>query len=122
MNIELIQFQHTEWKKNDKDYIMTRDRNAQFYKQLPELLGNKRFIVLNTWEYDHIALMFYSGYIAYHRIFTSKEINELESKGYNFAVLDNGHLPDYIINDHDIEKIRSIVWLYPKFTQPEIYY
>jgi hypothetical protein len=80
----------------------------EFIKKLKNQLGAENYVVFNTnvRVNGHIPIMFYTDYIAYDIIPTEKQIEQIESKKYKIAILDNDKLPDYIKNKNEIVKIK----------------
>ena len=79
--------------------------------KLKATLGEKNFVVFNTNEmrdFCAVPVMFYTNYCAYDFIPNEKQLADIQKKGVSIAILDNGKLPSYILNQKDIIKIGLI--------------
>jgi hypothetical protein len=71
-------------------------------------LGNNNYVVFNAGVRvgGNISVMFYTDYVAYEFLPTEQQIAVARSKNYKIAVYDNGALPDFIVQDKDVLKIK----------------
>jgi 4-amino-4-deoxy-L-arabinose transferase len=78
-------------------------------ENLPNHIGNQKHIILNvsTTPFAYVPMMFFTDHIAYHFIPSQKQYNQLKSSKYDLAIIDNGNLPEYILNDKDITIIPT---------------
>lgn len=108
INITKIQNYHTNWKPHDNCNRMAELNEMEFIKKLKIQLGSENYVVFNSnvRVKGHIPIMFYTDYIAYDIIPTEKQIEQIVSKKYKIAILDNKKLPDYINNNNEIVKIK----------------
>jgi hypothetical protein len=54
----------------------------------------------------HIALMFYTDFIAYNFIPSEMQIREIKKQSCKVAILDDNQLPEFILQDPSIRKIK----------------
>ncbi|MBA3679998.1 MAG: glycosyltransferase family 39 protein [Bacteroidetes bacterium] len=110
-NMESFQRVHSVWKKDDAYLQYTRKHNINWYKTcnaITKEFKNEKLVVFNCPEFDYIKLMFYTDYIGYSVMPSRFEINLAKIKNYKVAVISNGELPGYILNDTSIHKIKTI--------------
>ncbi|MBN2891678.1 MAG: glycosyltransferase family 39 protein [Bacteroidales bacterium] len=71
-------------------------------------LDNEKYVVFNTGIRlnGRISVMFYTNSIAYDFIPDKEQIDKIRCREYKIAVFDTGNLPDYILNDDRIVKIK----------------
>jgi len=93
-----------------------------FYKELNTLFPDGDFFFFNPLPTDPVKIMFYSGYRSRKGIPSEKDIKKLKDHPISIVVFDNGRLPDYILNDKEIAKVKSVVWMKEYQGIPEIYY
>ncbi len=105
-----IQHYHTDWKPNDNCNRSSDLKLMSTIKRVSDVLQNEKFVVfnINTRTNGHIAMMFYTDYIAYSFIPDQKQIKQIKSQFYKIAILDVGNIPDFIRNDNDIVKINTL--------------
>ncbi len=98
----------------DIEYYMnfqSKTTNMKMIHKLKATLGEKNFVVFNTNEmrdFCAVPVMFYTNYCAYDFIPNEKQLADIQKKGVSIAILDNGKLPSYILNQKDIIKIGLI--------------
>jgi 4-amino-4-deoxy-L-arabinose transferase len=122
----LINFSHIHdlVLKNDKHTKKIYEiqiSNTVFYKKLPQLLEKGNYEYFNCRNYDHIKIMFYTGHNAHGYLPTKKIINKLVAQNITPVVFDNGKLPQYIISDNRVLKIKSSIWLKEYHDKVKIY-
>jgi len=93
-----------------------------FYKELNTLFPDGDFFFFNPLPTDPVKIMFYSGYRSRKGIPSEKDIKKLKDYPIRIVVFDNGRLPDYVLNDKVIAKVKSVVWMKEYQGMPEIYY
>jgi 4-amino-4-deoxy-L-arabinose transferase len=108
INLSKIQNYHTDWKPNDNFNRKAESEEMKFIRKLPNMLQDEKYVVFNTSirPYGYIPVMFYTNYIAYGFIPNESQIEIIKGKAYKIAILDLNNLPDYIVNDKDILKIK----------------
>jgi 4-amino-4-deoxy-L-arabinose transferase-like glycosyltransferase len=79
------------------------DRFREIGTSLP-----KNAIVFGVPKWWEIEMMFYTGNTCYPGMPTPDQIKDLKQKGNKIAVLATEPLPGYILNDHDILKIKFL--------------
>ena len=109
--------------KNQRQVYRKKISNTLVYKMIPSLLdkGN-RYEFFNCGNLDHIKIMFYTGYNAHNSLPGKKQIDKLLGKNITPAVFDNGHLPEWILNNKKILKIKASMWLKAYEGRPEVYW
>lgn len=95
---------------------------TMFYKELPGLFPDGEYIFFNPRPYDNLKIIFYTGQRSRSRIPSEKEIEKLKDHQINIVVFDNEKLPDYILNDTTIAKVKSFVWMNQYKGKHEIYF
>ena len=108
LNISKIQNYHTEWKPKDNMNRNAELEQMEVIKKLSSSLPNDKFVVFNADKRfnGHIPILFYTDNVAYNFIPDQKQIEKIKSQSYKIAILDTDSLPDYILRDNDIVKIR----------------
>jgi 4-amino-4-deoxy-L-arabinose transferase len=76
--------------------------------KLDSTLHNKKYVIFNSsiTLNGHIPIMFYTNYIAYDFIPTPEQLILISSKGYHAAIYNTSGLPEYILQDNSIIKIK----------------
>ncbi|MGL5890168.1 MAG: ArnT family glycosyltransferase, partial [Bacteroidia bacterium] len=108
LNFNKIRNYHTNWKPHDNCNRIGDLNQMAFNAKLNAQLGNNNYVVFNAGVRvgGNISVMFYTNYVAYEFLPTEKQIAEVKSKNYKIAVYDNAALPEYILNDPEIVKIK----------------
>ncbi len=119
LNINTLTLKNNSWKI--KAY-QTKYDNTKVFKQLKYFFKENNTIFFNARPFDNIKIMFYTGDMARNKIPTKYQIKILKKKKAKIAVFDNGKLPNYIINDSTIAKIKSQVWQKNFKNKIQIYY
>jgi 4-amino-4-deoxy-L-arabinose transferase len=105
IDIETIQRSHTTWK--------TKDTWAYFREQLIEVrticdsikgkYDKHKTVIFNCASTQNIPIMFYSDYLAYDKIPSSKELSYLKKLNYTVLYIDPySSVPEHIKNDKNI--------------------
>ncbi|KAA3629045.1 MAG: hypothetical protein DWQ02_18730 [Bacteroidetes bacterium] len=71
------------------------------------VIGNGPHIVFNS--SDYIELMFFTDHLAYEKIPSLEEIQQLTAAGESIVVIDNGDLPEYFRNNKDLQLISLVL-------------
>lgn len=104
LNLPKIQHYHTLWKPEDNFNRPAElaEKRAILYTR--EVLGEGRYVVFNVniTRNGHIAMMFYTPYLAYDFVPTAGQILHARTQGYRVAVFDDPLLPEYIRDDPEI--------------------
>ena len=106
LNIHLLESEHTDMPGDGRFNFMQNTYLADQFKKVDKQLPGKDYHIFNCCCYLTTPLMFYSGMTAYGQIPDKDLVKDLESKGIKLAILPGGTLPDYIINDPQIIKIK----------------
>ncbi len=108
MNPAKIQEAHT-FTGPDKNYNRSRDlAQMEFIRHIRETLGNEGLVIFNAdcRAEGHITVMFYTDHIAYDFIPDEVLIDRLKKEGHALVIADNDSLPDFILRDGEIVKIK----------------
>ena len=100
----------------------TWSNNTLIYKELSSLLPSKDLIVFNAPKLDFVNIMFYTDFRSRMLFPTIADIKILKEKHITIAIFDNKKLPDYILNDKEIIKIKSSIWKSSPPGKPTLYY
>lgn len=108
LNLSKIQNYHTLWKPHDNQNRSADLLEKKVIESLTQKLPNDNTVVFNTniTPFGHIPVMFYTNYIAYDFIPSETQVKEIIKKGFHVAVFNHGKLPDYILKDESIIKIK----------------
>lgn len=103
LNINKIQGYHTMWKPHDN-----HKRDLELYEmEAIKLISNlgSDYVVFNfnITDNGHIPAMYFTDNIVYGIIPTPEQLNQTLDKSKKVAVVNNGKLPDYILNDGRIK-------------------
>jgi len=81
--------------------------NSTIFKDIATKFPKKDYVIFNS--EDAIQLMFYTGMTAYNNIPDNNTCYTLEKSGINIAIINDGKLPEYILNDNKIVKLDYIL-------------
>ena len=117
LNVNLIENKPT-WKRHlwIKSY-----REMLCFKAIGEmnLPVNSRFY--NFYFHGAVRFMFHTNFQGRSFLPNEKQITILKNKGVPIYVFDNGELPNYILNDTSITKIKSSIWHKKQIEDLEFY-
>lgn len=85
-------------------------KHTLVYKKLPAKFNNDEIIIFNSRGLDNLKILFHTSLRARQNLPSKKQLNISKTKNIKVAVFDNNKLPDYILKDTTIAKIRSQVW------------
>ena len=102
--LETTQEFHTQWKKNpvvyaDRIFYLKWKKTCKYIKSLKL---DKSYVVFNCNEFRHVSLMFYTDNIGMWGYPDPYNVSVLKSKNKKVAVINDGHLPPFCINNKDI--------------------
>jgi hypothetical protein len=108
LDLNKIENYHTNRDPNDNNDRVKDEREMVFIKKLKDALNNEKFVVFNANDRvnGEIPVMFYTNYIAYNFIPSQLQIETCRKKFYKIAVGDSGQLPDFIMKDSAIVKVK----------------
>ncbi|HEX5112500.1 MAG TPA: glycosyltransferase family 39 protein [Saprospiraceae bacterium] len=96
-------------RNEDNAYRNRKINNTTVYKHLdPELVKN--YVIINCPNHEQLELMYHAGGNAYLSYPTEQVLDSLKATGLKFAAFEFNPqyiLPDYILNDPDIIKIKD---------------
>ena len=108
LNINQIWFFHTEYNYYGiNNYREAQNHNVAVYKSIPGMLWGEDYVIFNCKPKEHIELMYYSNLTGYDFVPKEKELQRLKAKKLRIAIFDDGKLPDYIMLDNSIFKIKE---------------
>ena len=120
--IALYQFNFTWYRHHHvNQYVWWRSymiENVQSYKKLQKILPERTilFNVRAVEDWNNYCLpteaMFYSGAICYSFTPDEEQLQMLKSQGYHIAVLTHLPVPDYMMEDSEVQKIDGVEILY----------
>jgi len=110
LNLQKIQNYHTNWKPTDNCNRADELAQMKFIETLIQELGNEKYVIFNAdiRAQGHIAVMFYTDYVAYNITPSLAEIEKIKRQGYKIAILDRQNLPDYIESNNEIVKFNAL--------------
>ncbi len=100
----------------------TAINNTNVYNKLPEIFKDKEIIVYNSRNFDKLKIMFHTDYRAQEGVPTTESIKLLKENNIEIVIFDDNKLPEYIMQDTTIAKIRSQVWQKGFEGEMEVYY
>jgi 4-amino-4-deoxy-L-arabinose transferase len=108
LNLSKIQNYHTDWKPKDNQNRNADIKQMTIIKKLSDTLHGDRYVVFNADKRlnGHIPIMFYTDNIAYNFIPDKGQIEKIKMQSYKIAILATDSLPDFILNDNEIIKIK----------------
>ena len=108
INISKIQNYHTDWKPQDNCNRKADLEQMTLINEISDGLKGDNWAVFNSDVRlnGHIEVMFYTDFFAYGFIPNPDQIQQIKNQSYKIAILDKDDLPDYIIQDNDIVKIK----------------
>lgn len=108
MDFPRITDSHIAYKAKDNSLIKIKSQEMILIKKLTYILKEEKYVIFNTsiQVEGNIPIMFYTNYIAYPYIPTKEDIEIIKNKSYKIAILDLGNLPQFIIGDKEILKIK----------------
>jgi len=111
-------------KNNDqlrKDYQFEFN-STLVYKEVINKFEGQEIMVFNMPIFDKFKIIFMSDKRADIQLPSKKNIEVLKSKNIKIVVFDNDNLPDYVLGDSSIAKIRSLIWQKDFKNELEVYY
>ena len=107
-NFSKIENNHTMRKPNDNFDRRGELAEMKFINGLKKILGSEKYALFNfhLTLNGHIPVMFYTDYIAYTFIPTEMQLKKIALSKYKIAVVDDGYLPNYVLDNQNILKIR----------------
>ena len=122
--IHFINHDNLSLKNNDqlrKDYQFELN-STWVYKELLSKFEGQEIMVYNTPIFDKFKIIFMSDKRADIQLPSKNNIEVLKSKNIKIVVFDNEKLPDHILNDSSIAKVKSMVWQQDYKGKLEVYY
>jgi hypothetical protein len=106
INYRRIHKNHVFSPENKDTYTYKVTKDTRVIKELPNKLGSTDYVLFNVKKYEHLAIMFYTGLSAYELLPDESTVKELKTRNIKMAFNDNGKLPEYILKDSSILKIK----------------
>lgn len=90
---------------------LNKKENLELMQQIESIsndLQDGKYVIFSTIErlQNHIPIMFYTDHIAYHFVPTEAQIQTIKNQSYKIAIIDNDSLPEFIMKDHEIIKLK----------------
>ncbi|MBA3705572.1 MAG: glycosyltransferase family 39 protein [Bacteroidetes bacterium] len=115
MNFDLYNTacKHTMIKPDENDKRAEKINDVLFIKTLKDKLPSEDYVIFNCKPFRNISIMFYTNFIAYDFPLSYNNYLILKARKTKLAVIDNERLPDYLLNDSAIVKVRApdLTWL-----------
>ncbi|MFZ4739846.1 MAG: glycosyltransferase family 39 protein [Bacteroidales bacterium] len=99
LNLDEIQFNHSNYKKRGSGFRTLNKTHTLLYKKMDKLLPENNYVIFNAPKNEAVCIMFYSGFTAYDSPITIEIYKDLKKRNIRIASFDNGDLPDFIKND-----------------------
>ena len=120
--VALYQFNFS-WYRYNHTYRGERFRQSMIeakesYLSVKKILPEKSVVfnvrALNDWNNhtSHVEAMFYTDAICYNFTPTKEQLQMLKEQGYHVAVLTHLPVPDYMMEDDEVQKIDGVKILY----------
>lgn len=108
-NYEKIEADHTMVSKNEDSEFFKKLNNNKLFSSLDQQIPNQsEYILFNTTNFEHIQAMFFCDFeAAFDGVPTQEAIKRVKENGYKLAVIKNDELPDYVVNDSEIQLISG---------------
>lgn len=102
-----IACKHTLLKPNETDKRWEKIDDVLFIKSLRDKVLSKNYVLFNCKQHRNGLVMFYTDFTAYDIPLNYNNYRSLKARGVNLAIIDDNKLPDYILNDKSIIKIKA---------------
>ena len=107
-----------DWnKKNWKQNY----REALCFEKIGKMELPAKSYFYNFYHFGAVRFMFHTKYQARKFLPSEKEIGTLKKAKASIYIFDNGKLPEYILNDSTITKIKSPIWPEDQIEDLEFY-
>lgn len=107
LNHDKLSLKNSDWNRKVYQRALT---STQEYKKFPSIFGNEDVMFYNSRNFDKLKIMFHTDYRARAGVPSIKYISILKENNIKIVVFDNNKLPDYILTDTCIAKIKSKIW------------
>ena len=91
---------------------------AGHFKQIKAMELSDKPCFFNFYYYGDIRFQFLTGLNASAKLPTETQISEIKRRGISIYIFDDGKLPEYILADSDITKVKAFVW--PSFLNASV--
>ncbi len=106
INLNKIKENHLDSPDNYMSYGYAVSQDTKVIKQLGNLIPSDDYVLFNCKKREHIAIMFYTNFNAYDQMPSKQLFLELKARNIKMAYNNNGKLPDYILQDSAILKVK----------------
>lgn len=112
LSLFLINLPKTAGYHTDKGGInLSRKAYIEVMEQIASIsnkLESGKYVVFSDMGHmkNHVPIMFYTDYIAYPFVPTEEQIKKIKKQSYKIAILDNDNLPEFIMRDNEIIKLK----------------
>ena len=107
LNIERIQYIHTNWRPKQADYRKSKLADRKVYNAISKKYKNKGFVIFNVKHYEHPSCMFYTSLTAYDYLPDDTTITHLIKEGRTPVIIQRDSLPPYILENKHIEIVNG---------------
>ena len=108
LDLHQIAYKHTMFiNPNDNDKRIEKINDAIFIKSLKGKLVSEDYIIFNCKPERDISIRFYTNYIAYRVPLSYENYLLLKKNRRQIATIDDGYLPDFLLNDSSIIKLKA---------------
>lgn len=102
LNIERIQYIHTNWNPNQANYRFVKMYNKNIYQKINKYYPENKYVIFGVNYQEQASCMFYTSRIAYDFIPDKKNIDIVLKKGKFPLIIRKDSLPEYIIQNKKI--------------------
>lgn len=108
LNLSKIENYHTYRKPNDNNNRENEEIEMRFIRSLDAQLHGEPYVIFNAsiTVNGNIPIMFFTNYDAYNYVPGQSVIAKVKSMGRKVAVVDNGKLPKFILDNPDVKKLK----------------
>jgi hypothetical protein len=108
LNVNKIERYHTDKRPDDNMNRSAEYQQMNLIKRLNEVGVDKNTVVFHAAvrKNGHIPVMFYTDCIAYDFIPTPEQLATVKGKSFRTVIRDDGKLPDYLLNDTTVIRVR----------------
>lgn len=119
LNHDKLTLKNNDWEMKIYSKNIT---STEIYKKLPNYFDDENTIFFNTRNFDKLKILFHTNFNARNGIPSRTNIKKLKEHKIKVAIFDNNKLPDYILQDTTIAKIKSQIWQKNFSENIEVYY
>ncbi|MBI1288797.1 MAG: hypothetical protein GC178_14610 [Flavobacteriales bacterium] len=112
LDLKRIEQDLTMKGKNRNDFIAQRKRSTRIFKQLNDSVPEmERTVLFNCRRGDEVPALFFTELRDAHPGYPTKaQVEELREKELLMAVLDNDSVPNYLLEQPDVQILKTDYW------------